>query len=499
MSCKPEILPIDHGGPVHRPFEPFPPSALDGSIVDRFEYIARRFATRLAVSDCVRNFTYAELAALVERIADATAAAVADRTGPVAILLPADAFFPAALLGVLATGRGYVPLDPTVPIARNRMIAMQSGIAAVVSAGDDVSAIRAAMRTKIPVVDIDALGNFAGRRQRPAAHDLACIIYTSGSTGTAKGVYQNHRNVLHHVMLQSQMMHLNHEDRLTLARSPAAIGATRDVLFALLNGASLHVLPPLDLQPDGLVREIQSRKITIYRSAPTLMRRIAEVLDPDQRFDSVRLVMLVSERVEWDDYDIFRQVFSPEAFLLVTFGSTECPVARWFVDESLRATSTRLPAGRILPDRVVSIVDEQGNQVADGEIGEFVVASRYMALGYWRDPKATVQVFAVDPFDPEIRIFKTGDLGRRRSDGLIEFVGRKDHQIKLRGHRIEPEEIERALAGCDDVSDAVVVVRRNDVGEPRSVAAYVELRPDGRPLRPRDLTATLARQLPSYM
>ena len=499
MSGVSEILPLDHGGPVDRPFEPFPSSALNGSIVDRFEDIARRFATRLAVSDSVRSFTYAELAALVERIANATAAAVADRDGPVAILLASNAFFPAALMGVLAAGRGYVPLDPNVPIARNQSIATQAGAAAVVSAGDPAGAMRALMPSDIPFVDIDALGHVGGPRRRPAAHDLAYIIYTSGTTGTPKGVYQDHRNVLYHIMLQSHMMHLNHEDRFTLARSPAAIGATRDVFFALLNGSSLHVLPPLELQPAGLLHEIQSRKITIYRSAPTLLRRIAEVLGPDQRLDSVRLVMLVSERVDWGDYDIFRRIFSPEAFLLVTFGSTECPMARWFVDGSLRATSARFPVGRALPGRTVSVVDEEGNPVTDGEIGEFVVASRDMALGYWRDPEATARAFAVDPADPEVRIFKTGDLGRRRPDGLFEFVGRKDDQIKLRGHRIEPAEIERALAGCDDVGDAAVLVRRNDAGVARSLAAYVELRPDGRALRPRDLTEMLARQLPGYM
>ena len=467
--------------------------------MDRFEHVARRFPERLAVSDSNRNLTYAELAALVERIANATASVAADRPGPVAILLASDAFFPAALLGVLAAGRGYVPLDPNVPIARNQLMATQSGVAAVLSAGADAIAMRAAMPSGIALIDIHALENGDRPRRRPGPRDLAYIVQTSGSTGTPRGVYQDHRNVLRHIMLQSHMMHLNCEDRLTLARSPAAIGATRDVLFALLNGASLHVLPPLELQPEGLIHEIRSRGITIYRSSPTLMRRIADVLGPGDRLDSVRLGMLVSERVEWADYDIFRRVFSPDAFLLVTFGSTECAVARWFVDEAVRATSPRLPVGRVFAGRKLTIVDEEGRLVADGEIGEFVVTSGDMALGYWGDPEATARAFMVDPADPDLRIFKTGDLGRRRPDGLLEFVGRKDAQIKLRGHRIELEEIERALAACEGVAAAAVVVRRTDGGAPRSLAAYVTAPPGRRALEPGDLTATLASQLPGYM
>src|SRR5262245_47006861 len=249
MSGVSANLPIDHGGPVDRPFEPFPPSTLDGSIVDRFEHMARRFPERLAVSDSHRNLTYAELAVLVERIANATAVAAADRPGPVAILLASDAFFPAALLGVLAAGRGYVPLDPNVPIARNQLMATQSGVAAVLSAGAEAIAMRAAMRSEIALIDIHALDNSDRPCRRPGPRDLAYIVHTSGSTGTPRGVYQDHRNVLRHIMLQSHMMHLNCEDRLTLARSPAAIGATGDVLFALRTGPSPRVRRPCRRRP----------------------------------------------------------------------------------------------------------------------------------------------------------------------------------------------------------------------------------------------------------
>ena len=158
-SAATESVPIDHGGPVDRPFEPFPCSALERSIIDRFEAVARRFSTRVAVSDCARSLTYADFATLTDRIADATAAAAADRPGPVAILLPRDVHFPAAMLGVLATGRCFVALDASSPAERNRLIAEQSGAAAVVSAGDLASLVRTVFPQGLPVVDIETIGD----------------------------------------------------------------------------------------------------------------------------------------------------------------------------------------------------------------------------------------------------------------------------------------------------------------------------------------------------
>jgi amino acid adenylation domain-containing protein len=503
MAVLPECPPMDYGGPVDRPFEPFPHSALDGSIVERFEATARRFSARLAVSDCVRQLTYAELAILVDRIATATVAAAADRPGPVAILLPRDVYFPAAMLGVLASGRGYVPLDAGNPDERNRLIAIQSGAVAVISAGDLANRVRTLFPRELPIVDIAAIGDVASPKPiaRPAAGDLAFIVYTSGSTGRPKGAYHNHRNLLHDVMQQTNTLHLNHEDRVALLYSPTVIGAIREIMMALLNGASLHILPPQELQPAGLVREIGARGITIVRLVPVLLRRMAEVLGPERRLDSVRVVGLGSQRVDWSDFDVFRRHFSPQAFLIIGIGATECGgnFCHWFVDERLRTAGGRLPIGRILPDARVTIADEDGRPVADGEIGELVVASRYVALGYWQEPDLTARAFTVDPGDPEIRVFRTGDLGRMRPDGLLEFIGRNDQQIKLRGHRIEIGEIEFALAGCAGVEDAAVVVRRDEAGQPRSLAAYVESSPGIRELLPRDLLSMLMKRLPRYM
>jgi amino acid adenylation domain-containing protein len=503
MSCISEYLTIDHGGPVDRPFEPFPASALERSIVDRFDAIARRFASRLAVRDCVRQLTYAELSALAGRVAAAIAPVVEDRPGPVAILLARDVYFPAAMLGVLACGRGYVPLDPSNPIARNQLIATQSGAAAVVSAGDLAGNVRALFPNELPVIDVATVGDGGTLRPdlRPGPEDVAFIVYTSGSTGRPKGVYHSHRNLLHDVMQQTDTMHLNPHDRVGMLHSPSIIGGSREIFMSLLNGASLHLLSPQDLQAAGLVREIRSQRITYCRLVPTLLLQIAEALGPGQRLDSVRIVALGSQRIDWSDFDVFRRHFSAEAFLLVGIGATECGgnFAHWFVDERVRQPNSRLPVGRVLPDARLTIVGDDGCPVAAGDVGEMVVESRYLALGYWRNPDMTASRFMTDPADSGKKALKTGDLGRLRPDGLIEFVGRNDEQIKLRGHRIETGEIEMALREIAGVQDASIVVRRNEAGDPRSLVAYIELRPGIQGLSSREARSKLRAHLPQYM
>ena len=471
---------MDHGGPVDRAFEAFPNKALEGSIIDRFDAVVQRYSERVALSDCVRRLTYGDLASLVGRIAAATTNAAAGRPGPIAILLSRDVLFPAAMLGVLAAGRGYVPLDAGDPPERIKLIATRSGAAAVVSAGDIARRARSLFSQNMPVVDIETLeGASAASRApfpRPDPDDLAFIVYTSGSTGRPKGAFHNHRNLLHDVLQQTNTLHLNPEDQVALVYSPAVIAAIREIFVTLLNGASLHILPPQQLQPAGLVREIRARGITIFRTVPVLLRRLTEGLGPNERLDSVRVVGLGSQRVDWSDFDVFRSHFSSQAFLIVGIGATECGgnYCHWFVEERLRETAARLPIGRILSDASVMIAGADGRPVADGEIGEFVVASRYLALGYWRDPDLTAQAFAIDPSDSKIRIFKTGDMGRMRPDGLLEYVERRDQQIKLRGHRIEIGEIELVLAECQGVEDAAIVVRSDETGRPQSLTAYVE-------------------------
>src|SRR5262249_20283186 len=271
------------------------------------------------------------------------------RAGPVAILLKSEARFPAAMLGVLAAGRSYVALDADQPIARNQLIAQQAGAAALVSADDLADQAGKLFAKDIPVIDLEHFDQFPAMKpsRSPGPGDTVYIAYTSGSSGVPKGVYRDHRSLLHDVLQFTYTLHLNCDDRLALVFSPSVVVAAYDIYGALLNGGSLHILPPLDLDPAALGQRLRSHRITIFNASPTLFRRIAETLGPGERFDSVRVVKFSSDRSSWSDVDEFRRACPAESFLYVTLGSSECTIhLHWFVDESLRATSRQLPVGR---------------------------------------------------------------------------------------------------------------------------------------------------------
>ena len=491
---------VDLSAVLDWPFERIPLSALQGSVSDRFDAVARRFPSRLALDDGVRTFTYSELALLANCIAAATVAATKDQQGPVAVLFGHEARFPAAILGVMAAGRICVPLDAEYPTTRNQMIARHAGAVAVVSVGELAGSARE-LFPNLPVIDIETLPriNEAIRHSQPKPDDIAYILYTSGSTGTPKGVYQNHRGVIRDIMQCVDAQHLSCEDRVALFYSPTVASGFRIALSALLVGASVHCLRPHDLGGVGLAEAIRGKGVTIFRAVAALFRHVVEALRESERLDSLRLVVLGGDRVDWSDFDLFKRSCAAHARFGVHLGATEVSLyLEWYVDETVRATSRLLPVGRAVLDRTTLLLGEDGQPVADAEIGEFAVSSRYIALGYW-PPSELSAPFSLDPADSQARLYRTGDLGRRRPDGLYEHVGRKDHQIKLHGYRIEPAEIEAALKDCSGVRDAAIVVRRDEAGVPLAMMGYVEFRPGVSASAPSYLLAGLARHLPRHM
>ncbi len=326
----------------------------------------------------------------------------------------------------------------------------------------------------------------------------ANIIYTSGSTGKVKGLVHSHRNILHTTLKYTNNLHISDADRLVLLYSCAFAGSVADIFAALLNGATLL---PFNLKEEGirnLGRWLTDKQVTLYQSVPTVFRQFVGTLQASERFPHLRLLRLGGEAVTLRDVHLHRKHFPPECLLAVSLGASEILGIRlFFVDQDAPLPGPRVPVGYALQDTEVRILNENGEAAEPGSIGAMEIRSPYLALGYWRDPELTRTCFRSDPQRPEARTIRLGDLGKLHPDGCLEYVGRADFQIKVRGHRVEAAEVEMALLAIANVKDAVVGGRQSVAGDQRLVAYVVPVNRPG-PTVSR-MRLALHEVLPDYM
>jgi amino acid adenylation domain-containing protein len=465
-------IPLDMDGPVELAFDRFDEDWLERTIVARFASIAEGHATRTAVADSTTQLSYSELG----RKAFVLARCIASSTAPgrpVGILLPHNATFPIAALACLAAGRPYVPIDLKYPAERMDAIVREGGLGGVLMQEGADAAHR--LPADIAKIDIDAACEGDGRPLREAGSpdDLAVILYTSGSTGKPKGICNNQRAILQRVADATNSCHIHPDDRILLLSSPGTIAGQREMFAALLNGASLHVIDP---QADGIHKvldTLERARITLCYAVPSLLRVLLRLPRARQAFASMRVVRVGGDVTLASDLALFREVTPASCRFFASFSSTETPaVFQWFVPGGWEASGPRVPIGYPRPGIDFVVLGEEGQPVTQGEIGELVVRSRYLALGQWQDGCLVPGPFRTDAANPALRILHTGDLVRQRADGLWELFGRKDRQIKIRGQRIDAGEVEAALRACADVLDVAVIARRKGE-EVVALAAFV--------------------------
>jgi acyl-coenzyme A synthetase/AMP-(fatty) acid ligase len=329
---------------------------------------------------------------------------------------------------------------------------------------------------------------------------IAYILYSSGTTGEPKGIFQNHRNVLHKVMNYTNTSHLATEERLSLLVSLGFSAAVPNVFAALLNGAALF---PFSLKEGGLAnlsKRLIEERITIYQSVTSVFRNFVDTLSGAEEFPELRLIDLFGDPVLPGDIERYKKYFSVHCLLRNRMASTELGDAlQYFVSKETPIKGGVVPVGHPVQDKEILLLDEAGRDVGFNQLGEIVVRSRYLALGYWGKPELTRATFLSDPRGGNGRIYRTGDLGYKLPDGCLVHVGRNDFQVKVRGYRFEVSEIERLLLNLTAVKAAVVVARedQDDPGEQRLVAYLV---PDNCPAPSvSELRDFLKDKLPDYM
>ncbi|MBV9462862.1 MAG: AMP-binding protein, partial [Verrucomicrobiae bacterium] len=472
MSSSPVQPPSD--------FAEFPRSALEGSLARRFRERAVRFPDAIAVKSGRDSLTYSQL----DLASDALARDLIEKDGrdplPIGTWMAPGCELVTAALAILKAGKIWVPIDPAYPQARAEWMLRDSGA-----------------RLRLDSVDLgSARASDAIDLGGPDA--IAYILYTSGSTGEPRGVFQNHRNVLHSIRAHANALKISPSDRLTLLASCSHLAGVTAIFRALLCGA--RVLP-YDLKKDGvagLAEWIEREGVTLYQSVPLVFRHLVETLRPARRLQGVRLVHLGGETVLRRDVESFRRHFSENAVLLNNLGSTEVFTYRQlFITRGTPLPDETVPVGDAVEEKDVTLRDEDGRRVPAGAAGEIWVSSPYLAPGYWNRPDWTAEKFLSDPERPGWRIFKTGDLGRILPDGRLAHLGRKDSQVKIRGHRLELDEVARALLRHPAIEDQAVLAAGSGEHD-RVLLAFVVLKTGGA-LTAAALRSFLGERLPDFM
>lgn len=470
---------IDHAGPVDRAFEPFLSGDLSQPIARLFARTAARAGCRTAIVDATGGATYSDIATRVDRLA-ARLTAFTNEADVIGILLPSSAEFMVALLACFAAGRKAVPIDLHYPHQWIAQVLGDARVTAVISNAAMDHAIELVPKEVVwidPDTTLSAEEKAAQTRVAPSGNDApALILYTSGSTGRPKGIVNSQRALLRRVEQYINAAHINSDDRFLPLSSECTIAGLRERLTALLSGATLYLA---DIRDGGAARILTTMReagITIIYAVPALLRTLIH-LDESNAPRSLRVVRVGGDAVLWADVALLRGWLPPSCLIELGYSSTEAPIMQWFVPPGFPEEGPRIPIGYPLHGNELAIVDEFGQPVADGEIGELVLRSPYIALGRWLDGVCVSDDYPTDPDDPSRRIQYTGDLARRRPDHFLDLIGRKDRQIKINGQRIEPAEIETVLRSWPGIREAVVLARTSETssGEPAiALVAYFE-------------------------
>ncbi|RKG64466.1 amino acid adenylation domain-containing protein [Corallococcus sp. CA054B] len=411
---------------------------------------------------------------------------------PVGILADRTPETVVGLLGILKAGGAYLPLDPGHPPERLAAMMEDSGMRVLVGRREAVQGLRFQGHVvEPPAPDEQEAVNVKGGA---GPDSLAYVLYTSGSTGRPKGVCIPHRGVAR-LVLDAGFMGFRREDRVLQAASYAFDASTLEVWGALLNGATLCLVSRETLlSPPLLAEKLQRDAISAAVLSTSLFHQLAAAI-PDA-FGGLRVLMVGGDVLDpkWVARVMARG--KPQR-LLNSYGPTECTTSATAYELLVPPEpGVAIPIGRPLARLQLHVLDDAGKPLSVGEVGELYLGGEGLARGYLNRPVLTAERFLPDPFSgvSGARMYRTGDRARWLQDGNLEFLGRVDHQVKIRGARVELAEIESVLRTHPRVGDAVVRVHEVSPGDKRLVA-YVS--PGG--VEDAELRAYLGSKLPDFM
>jgi len=463
---------------------------LETTVCQRFRDQVQRNPTKIAVTERAGSLSYAELDEYSDRVATAASCGEPGANPRVALLLPHGAPSVAAFLGVLKAGRVVVGLSPAEPAGRLGAQRELTGPAAVITTADGRD-LAIAAGFEPDQIRLDGASATAPAAPPGDPGRLAALITTSGSTGLPKAVMHSHRTMLHNVLRYTNGLGIRPSDRLAWHAPLSGGQGIVTMLAAVLNGATLCAFPMADRGAAGFSAWLRTEEITVLDTLPSVLRHLAATLSA-RDVATIRLVRIASEPAFRTDHDRFRAVFAPGCRLAHVLASAETGIIAQRVSTADQPPATeRLSVGQPAEGIEIDIVDSDRDPVGPGETGELVVSSDYLAAGYWRSADADARFTTVDG----LRSFSTGDLATWSADGLV-MQGRRDLQVKVRGHRVQVDEVEAALMRLPGIAAAAVAPVVSPAGDPQLVAHLVAT-PDAR-LDLRAVRTELAATLPGY-
>ncbi|MGA9770159.1 MAG: amino acid adenylation domain-containing protein [Blastocatellia bacterium] len=432
---------------------------------------AEEFGANIAIDHGDRRITYTELDRRASAIANLLTGCGAERGSIVAILSEDIVDTIISILGTLKAGCVFVPLDTGVPEKRLEVLASLVEPAWIITESK-LAAISSRI-TRLADKNIICLDNVAEQKDLSSAppretvaemepDDLCYIYFTSGSTGRPKAIAGRLKGIDHFIRWEINKLGIDHTVRVSQLLPLSFDGSLRDLFVPICAGGTICIPPSKDtiLNTRMLIEWIDGQSINLVHCVPSIFRAIVkEELNPEL-FLSLNHILMAGEPLLPADVAMWTDVFGERVQLVNLYGTSETTMAKffYFVKGSDRERKS-IPIGKPMEGATAIIVDSKGRPCPVHTVGEIYIRTPYRSLGYYNQPELTREVFIRNPFsdDPNDIIYKTGDLGRVLNDGNFEYLGRKDQQVKIRGVRIELEEIENLLRSHESVKDVAVV------------------------------------------
>ncbi|WP_446986024.1 non-ribosomal peptide synthase/polyketide synthase [Rhizobium leguminosarum] len=462
---------------------------LDLCVHELFEAQVRRAPDAVALVFEEQSISYGALNADANRLAHHLIGLGVRPDQPVAICVERSPAMVVGLLAILKAGGAYVPLDPAYPSSRLRQLLDDAGPRRLLCDAAGRAALGAEAIADLSVVDLDAAtpawADQSADDPDPhalglTARHLAYVIYTSGSTGTPKGVMVEHQHLSNYLQWSNRSFYKRTSNGSPVTHSMSFDGIVTTLFGPLLAGTKLHLLDPT-VQIISLGELKKGQAFDLVKVTPSHLSILNKKIDDNEGQPPTKALMVGGEALVPADMQLWQRRF-PNVRLINHFGPTEATVgcAAFEITGDVEGL-TSIPIGRPIANTRIYLLDDHGQPVPFGAVGELYIGGAGVARGYLNRPDLTAERFLADPFSGKAgaRMYRTGDLARYLPDGNLEFLGRNDDQVKIRGFRIEPGEIAARLLEHELVGDAAVVAHADAAGDKRLVAYVVAKTTDG--------------------